>query len=428
MDNKETHMKRIMMLVALVVSLAVMGLTSCDVATNGNTAVGKRVLITPEEIALLPTTGAAWTRLSGIANGTWDPHSLADQESFADTQVLAGAIVGIRTNDAALIDKARQHIRVMLAYEAYTGHISGPGGFYFDPTYEDDCPDGRALGIARQIPAYTIAADLVLTAQADRDAYAAMLQRAKTRVVCGHSGGSNSVITVALRSNNNWGSMARAAVLAADYFIGEQSQMAEIEQILHTHLAWAGEKDASVSPAVPYPNNIAWSSTNWHTNTPKSGINQPGATLSGVNVSGVLPEEQRRAGEFSGSVPAESYVWEGLQGAVLSAVLLDRHAAGATYDLQMASVTGSQNVWKAGSNALSRAMTYYTFIGNPAEAEDANSIWMHNTFAGGQVAISPPSSISPAKNFDGADYIYGCSPSTRTYAGDYDYSYKLTAC
>src|SRR5690606_11466084 len=71
-------------------------------------------------------------------------------------------------------------------------------------------------------------------------------------------------------------------------------------------------------------NDIRWSSTNWHASSNKAGINRRGATINGRNVDGVLPEEQRRSGDFAWPAPRGTYPWTGLQGIVAAHAMLDR--------------------------------------------------------------------------------------------------------
>jgi hypothetical protein len=54
------------------------------------------------------------------------------------------------------------------------------------------------------------------------------------------------------------------------------------------------------------------------------GINPAGCTKEGHSIDGVLPEEQRRASAFTWPPPQENYVYGGLQGALVQAVILRR--------------------------------------------------------------------------------------------------------
>jgi hypothetical protein len=54
------------------------------------------------------------------------------------------------------------------------------------------------------------------------------------------------------------------------------------------------------------------------------GINPAGCTRYGHSLGGVMPDDQRRAGSFRWPPPKTNYIWEGLQGAVAQATILER--------------------------------------------------------------------------------------------------------
>ena len=85
-------------------------------------------------------------------------------------------------------------------------------------------------------------------------------------------------------------------------------------------------------------------------------INPVGAKIMERNVDGVAPDDQRRAGEFAWPPPQENYVYEGLQGVLLQAVILER----AGYD-----------VWNWESRAILRAYVWlHEQAKFPAEGDD----------------------------------------------------------
>ena len=93
------------------------------------------------------------------------------------------------------------------------------------------------------------------------------------------------------------------------------------------------------------PNTLKYSDTNWHAG-PSSPASTPAAPPSrGRSVDGVLPEDQRRTGEFAWPAPKGSYPHEGLQGAVVASVIL--HRAGVL-------------TFNAGDRALERAERWLT--------------------------------------------------------------------
>lgn len=315
--------------------------------------------ISPAELRGLPTTGTAWTKVRDAARGDWGRVDLSDNNSTHDTSTLAGALVAVRTDDDALRDRVRR----ALAEVASTTRFA------------------RVLEASRNIPGYVIAADLVgLDAAQDRQ-FRAFLSALRTRPLQGHSGGDD-MLSTALRSPSNWGTMARAAMTAIDLYLGDRDQL---QRIATAHRAFLGE-------AVPDP--LVYSDTAWHANPrDKAGINRRGATIDGRSVDGVLPEDQRRTGEPSAGKPAPrgSYPWEALQGAVVTAVLLDR-----------AGVVD----FAAGDDALRRAYAWLTGTnGNAAEGDDLWQPWLVNSIRG--TSFPTAATRSPGKNMAWTDWTHG---------------------
>lgn len=312
--------------------------------------------LTPAELEALPMSGVAWDRLVEAAEGEWGLPDLSDNNANSDVDTLAGALVAARTGDRALADRVRLHIALGVA------------------TVE---PEARVLELSRNITSYIIAADLVGLTPANDDAFRAWLRDLLTRPLQGHSGGTD-LVTTAMRSGNNWGTMARAAVTAAALYLEDDALLV---RVANAHSGWLG---------VTTDHEIRWSSTGWHVSTPPAGVNRPGTQIAGQNVSGVQPEEQRRTGEpGSGSIPKGSYPWEGLQGAVVTGVLL--HRAG-VLDIN------------AGDKALARAATWLTYDNeNPAEGDDTWLPWLLNEVAGTSLPTTPS---SPGKNMGWTDWSH----------------------
>src|SRR6185295_5158219 len=113
---------------------------------------------------------------------------------------------------------------------------------------------------------------------------------------------------------NNWGTHAGASRVAADLYLGDKADLAKAAQVFK---GWLGDRTAYAG--------FTYGDTSWQADPSKPvGINPKGATKSGHNIDGVLPDDQRRAGGFTWPAPSENYVWEALQGALAQAVILDR--------------------------------------------------------------------------------------------------------
>jgi Bacterial Ig domain len=82
---------------------------------------------------------------------------------------------------------------------------------------------------------------------------------------------------------------------------------------------WLGDRSSYSS--------FSYGSTSWQcSSSAPVGINPAGCMKSGHSIDGVLPDDQRRGGNFTWPPPQENYVYEGLQGAIAQAVIL--HNAG----------------------------------------------------------------------------------------------------
>lgn len=313
--------------------------------------------ISPAEVASLPTSGPAWNRLVAVAHGGWGTPSLADNDASHDTATLAGALVAVRTGDRALTDCVRNEIAAVTRTTRFA----------------------RVLELSRNITSYVIAADLVGLSAPQDQAFRRFVAELRHRPLRGHSGGTDLTST-ALRSPNNWGTMARAAVVAIDLYLGDRAHLAPVAT---AHRAWLGERVA---------NQLRYSDTGWHATSPPAGVNPPGARIGGHSVDGLLPEDQRRTGEPStGAPPRGSYPWEALQGALVTGVLLHR-----------AGVVGIG----AGRGALARAAGWLTHVNrNPATGDDTWQPWVLNRVAG--TSLPTTEARSPGKNMGWSDWTHG---------------------
>lgn len=347
--RRRTSGSRALKLALLAVALIV----SATVSAAPAQATTPGVFISPFEIVTLPTTGKAWDAMKAAAVKTWGTPTIAYQSSTDDTNTLAGALVAVRLNDDAMRAKVRTHLADLVASHPYD----------------------RVLGLARQLPSYIIAADLVGLDGTERASFEAFLREAASHKMEGHSGGTD-LRSTALLSPNNWGTMSRAAMAAIAVYLGDTVDLAFVAM---TQRAWLGE-------AVP--NQLRFTSTDWHDSTKEAGISPRGASRDGHPLDGVQPEDQRRTGEYIWAAPKGSYPHEALQGAVLASVILDR--AGAL-------------PFNTGDNALIRAEAWLAGPdANPASGDDRNTPYMLNEYGGS----FPTGSTSAAKNIAWCDWLY----------------------
>lgn len=326
--------------------------TTLETPTLG-TSIG--LWVAPTELDALPTTGDAWTQLTAIATDRWDDADISDQGNDHDVATLAGALYATRTGDEQVRD------RVIEALEDVTGQTAD-----------------RVLPVARNLVAYVIAADLIgyrepefvdwLTSMLD----APIPSRA----------GIDSLRESALRDPSNHGSHARASVVAIARFVDDDRLLAEMAARFHDWLGRTGD-------------GFEWREPWWQADPDEPrGINPPGTEIEGLDVDGVLPEEQRRAGEFSDTPPRENYVWESLQGAIVTAELL--HRAG--FD-----------AWAWQDDALLRAVTWLHDVNDyPAEGDDEWQPWLVNARYGSDFPATTPA--QPGKNMGFTEWTHAGAP------------------
>jgi len=114
-----------------------------------------------------------------------------------------------------------------------------------------------------------------------------------------------------------------------------------------------------------------------------------------IIASGVLADDQRRAGAFTWPPPKENYVYEALQDVLLQAIIL--HRAG--YDTFN---------WQ--DQAILRAYRWLHEQANfPAKGDDTWQPHVVNHFYGTNFPAPVPS--APGKSFGWTDWVYGTIPS-----------------
>lgn len=251
----------------------------------------KRLWLSREEINKLSVTSAEWQSVFQDATRDWGEANLANNDSQHDVLTYAGALVAVRLDDEAMRNKVVAALQSAMV-----------------------SPLGRALEVSRGLQAYIIAADLIGYINPEFDAWLTHVIELDLR---GHSG--VGIIGTARFSSNNWGNMARAALLIAGLFLGRQDW---VDIVVQAHSEYIG-----LPTAV---RELKYTSTTWHFDVNnKAGINRKGAVVNGVYISGVTPEDWRRdeANLKWPITPTSSdyYYWEVVQGLIVVATLLDRH-------------------------------------------------------------------------------------------------------
>ncbi|HEY6568595.1 MAG TPA: alginate lyase family protein [Actinomycetota bacterium] len=302
----------------------------------------------------LPTSGPAWNAVVAAAGQPISP-SLSDQDSPANVRCLAAALVAARTGDNAKRAAVVNALRTLR-----TASLD------------------RALALARELPAYVIAADLIGVTDAELGYdFKAWLRQI---VVAPTSGGPSSLTASAKERPNNWGTHAHAALAAAWAYVGDQAKLDEAHAIV---LGWLG--DRSKYSGFKY-GDLAWQADP----SKPVGINAVGTKIQGHDVDGALPEEMRRSGGFSWPPPKQNYCWEALQGSFLAVLILQR--------------TGRETV-SASSNALERAYEWLVGAASfPPSGDDTFLIPMCNAMYGVTDAVNSP--VGQGKNFGFSDWLW----------------------
>ncbi|MFQ5737380.1 MAG: alginate lyase family protein [Acidobacteriota bacterium] len=303
------------------------------------------IWISPDELAELPTWGRAWARLKKGADRPAGPPDLSDQDQYNNVSVLAKALVYARTGEEKYRLEVIQHCLDAIGSER----------------------GGRTLALGRKLAAYVIAADLVHLPEAGDRPFRSWLGETLDEPLR-----DRTLRSTHEKRPNNWGTHAGASRAAVAAYLRDQE---ELERTARVFRGWLGETKAY--NGFQFGNDLSWQCD---PNNPV-GINPRGCWKGAHLIDGVLPDDQRRGGEFRWPPPHENYVYEALQGAIVQAVIL--HRAG--FDS-----------FEWGDRALLRAYKWlYREAGFPVQGDDAwqlplvdyfygTSFWNHSPTACGK--------------------------------------------
>lgn len=311
---------------------------------------GQGIWLSSEEIMSLPMSGAGWSHVLSEAESNWGSANLGDNDSNHDVKTLAGALVAVRKNDEYMRNKTIQGLQSAM--------VSGLT---------------RTLELARGLQTYVVAADIIGYRTPEFENW---VQNMLDIQIPGRIG--NGLYSNALRDSSNWGGHERASSVAAARYLNDNIRLQELAR---AHREFVGENTS--------PKMLIYENTNWHADAAlKAGVNREGAIIQGINVSGVLPEDWRRAGEFGWPPPMDAsgtnYRWEGMQGYVVTAVMLAR---------------ANMVPLDAGSNAVARSMDILYSIGDYPESDDAWIPWLVNKYWGKSYQIPTFPSVGKGMAF-----------------------------
>jgi len=335
-----------------VATMAVFALL-VSTATSREAVAGQGIWTSAAELSSLPSSGKAWEELEDAANSSTKSPDLSDQNDGTNVDVMAKALVYARTG----IDRYRDEV-----IDACMDAIGSESG-------------GRTLALGRELPAYVIAADLVgLPANKDSQ-FRSWLAGIRDRQLDGRT-----LISTHEDRPNNWGTHAGAARIAVALYLGDD---ADLDRAADVFKGWLGDRSAY--------SGFEYGSASWQADPDEPvGINPKNATRQGRSIDGVLPDDQRRGGDFRWPPPRENYVYEGLQGALAQAVML--HRAG--YD-----------AFGWSDFALLRAFEWlHDEADFPAEGDDGWQPHIVNHYYG--TSFPAPVPASPGKNVGWTDWSH----------------------
>jgi hypothetical protein len=308
---------------------------------------GSGVWLDPEEIAALPTSGAAWNAVTSAAASSWGTGNIANQDSDHDVLTLAGAYTCARVGEHCA--KTRASLMSVIGTE-------------FNPQ-----SGSQWLAISRNMAAYTIAADLVgLRADGNPDSDGSVFNAwmigwrtkqlvgtGETRAINGFQSGSNA------SSQEGFFHAALATYLRDPVML---------EAIWNRFQRFVGDPNGPLDPkGINLSQGIAagWS----HDPDNAVAINPKGTTKNGVRIDGAIINDMRRGGDFQHPPGYTQYPWTGLDGLVPAAMVL--HRAG-------------YPAFEVADRAVLRTMEYLWWLRN----DTGNAEWFSGTRGHAQVHIT----------------------------------------
>lgn len=313
------------------------------------------ILVSPTELSTLPLTGVTWEALKNQADRPAGPPDLSNMDDSSNVNLMAKALVYARTGEEKYRTEVIEGCRAVMGTEE----------------------DGGTLSLGRELMAYVIAADLVGLPAAQDSMFSGWLRELLTEELQGRTLQSTHE-----ERPNNWGTHCGASRAALAVYLDDPVELARTALVFKGYL---GDRDS-------YKNFVYGKDLSWQADSLNPvGINPMGAEKEGHSIDGVLPDEQRRSGEFTWPPPKENYAYEGLQGALALAIILYR----AGYD-----------VWNWEDRALLRAFQWLNFEANyPPAGDDVWQTHIINHFYNTNFPAVIPTLAG--KNMGWTEWFYG---------------------
>ncbi len=257
---------------------------------------------TAEELSTLPMDGPAWEAVLEAAGRNIARPRIANQNNKVNVYTLAAAIVYARTGQ----DDYRQRVVATCEKLARWGD-----------------PGGRTLAWARGVGAYALAADLVGYRTPEFESW---LRKMADEYIARDK---RTLRAMFEERPNNWGAHAFGSLCAVYRYLGDFKELNSIRDY------W------SLSVTGPNPGLSFGHDSTWHADPADPlWINPKGAMRDSLNVDGLLPDDMRRGGSLKSTPTFTKYAWEGLQGLIMAARILER---------------AKLSIWAVGDSALYRA-------------------------------------------------------------------------
>src|SRR5262245_28417084 len=240
---------------------------------TGAQKVQPGVWLSAAEVRELPQSGPAFASLLAAAEKPLPAPELGERDSLCDVLVMARGLLFARTGDKRYREEVVDAIQRVMGSEK----------------------KGDVLALARNLPGYVIAADLVELPPALEKPFRAWLRALPDEELAGQN-----LRSVHERRPNNWGLHAGGARAVIARYLGDTQDLERVAKIFR---GWLGERSAYAS--FEY-GDLDWQADPLH----PVGINPRGATRDGHSIDGVLPDDQRRAGGFTWPPQKENYVYE----------------------------------------------------------------------------------------------------------------------
>jgi hypothetical protein len=320
-------------------------------SASASPAGGDYILIDKADLLALPTSGTAWNTLKTWADKSACDPDLTDQNNQCDVTALAKAIVYARTGTSSYRTQTISMLQAAVGTEL----------------------PGDTLGVLRGAQALALAADFIDYHNSSWDSWLGGL------LTWPNPDRNYSIISAHDKRPNNWGTHAFASRVAIDMYLGNS----DLSKAATTARGWFGDRSAY--------SGFSYGDLSWQADESKPvGINPKGATKSGTNIDGIIPDDARRGGNCC-TINGDGimYTYEALQGATLGTYMLDR----AGY---------SAKTWS--DSAILRAYQRINSLGYAATGDDGWQPALVNAMYGTSFTENPSS--GPGKGFGFADWLF----------------------